>query len=211
MNDVSPVTESEMTDWFRRLSTMIVGFSAQSQEIKRLQEDFAVANQRLDQVATDNNRLKSEVADTWRLMQDVEKERDSAKAEVVQVKQENEQTREHLARTVQDYDNRLQQAHDAMAARDQRIAALEAQVREAEGKANAAEQARAQVARDLEQSQGSVRYWTGRAEQSERERDGYHGAVDGQSRTIVTLTDKLTQVQAKLSEFRSLFEPEATS
>lgn len=206
MNEINPVTESEMQDWFRRLSTMIVSASNQSAEIKRLQEDFAVANSRLGELAGDNSKLKAEVADTWRLMQDVEKERDAAKADAASVRERCENLESGHHHIVQEYEGHLQQAHDAMAARDQRIAALEAQVKEAQARELERETVRVQTERTLEGAQSNVRYWTGRAEQAERERDNCHSALAEQSRTISNLSDKLRAVQAKVQEFRSLFE-----
>ncbi len=206
MTDFSTVTESEMQDWFRRLSTMIVSASNQSQEIKRLQEDFSIANQRLSDLASDNAKLKGEVADTWRLMQEVERERDTAKAEVANLQAQNEAARNELQRTVQDYDGRLQQAHDALAQRDQRIAQLEQQVTEAQGRGDRAEQEAAQVKRDLENANSSVRYWTGRCEEAERGLDITRNTVNDQAKAIQGLTEKLTAVQSKVAEFRSMFE-----
>jgi chromosome segregation ATPase len=186
---------------------MIVNASKQAQEIQRLQEDFGVANRRLDEVASDNARLKSEVADTWRLMSEVEKERDNAKAEVVQVRGEAESLRSHLTETVNDYNGRLQQAHDAMAQRDQRIAALEAKLRETEDRAAKAERENAETARSLQNEQNSVRYWTGRCEQAERENSQVRAELAGVVEDREGLQEKLSQVQGKLQEFRSLFEP----
>lgn len=207
MNNVNPVTESEMQDWFRRLSTMIVSASNQSAEIKRLQEDFAVANSRLSELATDNSKLKAEVADTWRLMQDVEKERDAAKQQVSVCESEVVQVRETLQRTIQDYDNRLQAAHDAMAARDQRIAQLEADLQMSRNQVAGLDQSNADLTRKVEAAYANVRHWTGRANKAETERDNCHSTLAEQSGTISTLSDKLMAVQAKLGEFRSLFEP----
>lgn len=204
-NEVSPVTESEMSAFFSRLSTMIVSASEQAAELRRVQDDVGRLNERIVDLVEQNDKLKREVAETWQLVQSVERERDEAKAQIERLQSDLSNANERHAADRRDYEDRLSAAHDALAQRDQRIAELEQAhsivVKDRDGAAARASKAE-QYSQHLE---SDVAYWRDRYIKTDTAREQAESHASSWQAKHGEVSERLAQVQAKLTEATSLF------
>ncbi len=203
----APVTPEVINTWFNKLSTMVVAASNQAAELRRVQEDFAVANQRLDNLALDNAKLKTEVAETWRLVSEMERERDEAKSQLESVKAEAARAEAVSLANYREFEDRLSAVHDAMAGRDQRIAELEHQLADRSQECQDAQGRATEAERKLQGATGDANYWHDRYRlvmeekvKAQQELTLAHTAKD-------VLETKLEQVQKTLGEAVALFAP----
>lgn len=205
--EVSPVTREEAQTFFQRIATMAVGYSAQANQINNLGSEIKALGERLEAIRQEADKLKAEVAETWEFAHRMEAERDAAKAATERVEAELSTTVEQHAQARQDYETRLSQAHDAMLARDQRIAELEAQLASSRAETVAIQEANAANVRELEQTRQNRDYWQGEANSARdrlvTSRESYNEL--GQRYEVARA--QLASVQAKLTELRSVFEP----
>ena len=201
------VTKEVLNTWFNRLSTMVVSASNQASDLKRLEEDFQIANHRLSELSDQNSKLKTEVAETWRLVSEMERERDEAKAQVEKVNQAAILDKEVHAGQVRDYEDRLSAAHDAMAGRDQRIAELEqANISLVNEKGNLAT-ANSELERKLQGAESDSKYWHQRYTLVMEEKVKAQQSMADLALHNESLAAKLEQVQKTLGEAVALFAP----
>src|SRR5882757_3308291 len=81
-SNISPVTESDMREYFDRIATSFVGLSAQARELVAVRETVNNLSNRIDQLVAETSKLKGDVNEAYELMRMVERERDDAKAQL---------------------------------------------------------------------------------------------------------------------------------
>lgn len=199
-NSVSPVTESEMNEWFKRLSTMIVSASEQSYKLESVQNEVRTLHDRVADLVTQNDKLKAEVAETWQLVTNVEKERDEAKADAERTKADLLRANEVHAQDRRDYEDRLAAAHDAMAGRDQAIAGLQGRLNELLAERDNWQEKAERWERQVQQVQGNADYWRDRWNNSDK-------ALTQSELARGSAEKAKTEAETKLASIQALFQP----
>lgn len=216
MNEVSPVTESDMnsakeymSEFFRKMSTMVVRASDQARQLEVLNHRLGEIHNEVHSLVDQNNKLKTEVAETWQAVALVEKERDEAKADASVARRDLETANDRHTQDRRDYEDRLAAAHDAMAGRDQRIAELERQLSEVSANARESEAKAVSFEQSLKSAQDNAEWWQGKhnveKENHARAQSAYAKAADERD----LLGHRLAEVQSKLAEVTSILAPPA--
>lgn len=88
-SNISPVTESDMREYFDRIATSFVGLSAQARELVSVRETVNNLSNRIDQLVAETSKLKGDVNEAYELMRMVERERDDAKRQLAETETAN--------------------------------------------------------------------------------------------------------------------------
>lgn len=208
MNEVSPVTQEEAQTFFQRIATMAVGYSAQANQINNLGHELKALGERLDAIRQEADKLRAEVAETWEFAHRMEAERDAAKAETARVRSESDQIVSGLQGDISSLRSELSQAHDAMVARDQRIAELEQALATSHANLVAAQESNVKLGEELAATRSNRDYWQGEANSGRDQVQSWQQRYRELNASHTNLAAMLDQVQAKLEEFRSLFNPQ---
>lgn len=204
MNDVSPVTESAVRDFASRIISTIVSHSAQAQQIKDLAAAVEQSQQQIAALRSDSERVGRELAEAYQLVTVAEQERDQAKSMAAQAQASLEQKVQYHSGVVNDYENRLQQAHDALAQRDQRIAQLEQEMASVKSQRDMALSQQEQTEISLRETRDSLNYQRSRSHDLETELTATNAKAGELERAKDKAETTLKEVQERI---RSLFEP----
>lgn len=109
--NIVPVTETEMRDFFERLTTTFVSLSQQARQLEEVQKTLGEVQSRLNELQSENERLRKSESDAWEFARDMEHTAEAVKVERDEAKQ------------------KAQWQQETIVARDARVTELEAQLK----------------------------------------------------------------------------------